>query len=144
MKKPIIIRYNAGDCADRRRLMASLILSLPPSLPLNLPASAAIITSSYDNHGKQPLPLLSSPFHSWKQSHRHPTGFDLVLGAVEQLLHLRGGQCKFTLAHIPQVKMMDAMAVDEAIWHGMKISEVDWTRSMGPVDMADRTHFFFS
>ncbi|XXG41166.1 hypothetical protein AAC387_Pa01g1690 [Persea americana] len=45
----------------------------------------------------------------------YPTGFDLVLGAVEQLLHLRGGQCKFILAHIPQVKMMDAMAVNEAI-----------------------------
>ncbi|KAJ8648581.1 hypothetical protein MRB53_001604 [Persea americana] len=54
-----------------------------------------IITSSCYNHRKQPLPLLSSPFHSRKQSH-----------------------------------WMDAMAVDEAIWHGMKISEVDGTRSV--------------
>ncbi|KAJ8648629.1 hypothetical protein MRB53_001652 [Persea americana] len=45
----------------------------------------------------------------------YPIGFDHVLGAVEQLLHLRGGQCKFILAHIPQVKMVDAMAVNEAI-----------------------------
>ncbi|RWR91876.1 putative disease resistance RPP13-like protein 1 [Cinnamomum micranthum f. kanehirae] len=65
------------------------------TLALNLPASAAIITSSCYNHQKQPLPLLSSPFHSRKQSH-----------------------------------WMDAIAVDEAIWHGMKISEVDETRSV--------------
>ncbi|RWR79712.1 hypothetical protein CKAN_00830500 [Cinnamomum micranthum f. kanehirae] len=40
--------------------MASLIPPPPIdiSLPLNLPASAAIITSSYDNHRKQPLPFL--------------------------------------------------------------------------------------
>ncbi|KAJ8648555.1 hypothetical protein MRB53_001578 [Persea americana] len=35
----------------------------------------------------------------------------------------------FILAHLPRAKMMDVMAVDEAIWHGMKISEVDGTRS---------------
>ncbi|RWR91872.1 protein N-lysine methyltransferase METTL21A [Cinnamomum micranthum f. kanehirae] len=45
-----------------------------------------------------------------------------------RLLRLRRGQCKFILAHIPRAKMMDAIAVDEAIWHGMEISEVDETR----------------
>ncbi|RWR79768.1 protein N-lysine methyltransferase METTL21A [Cinnamomum micranthum f. kanehirae] len=89
---------------------------------------------------------------------RYPSGFDLVLGAdiyilqllfpsvlnsshslssipplfdtVEQLLRLRGGHCKFILAYVSRAKMMDAMVVDEAIRHGMKISEVNETRSV--------------
>ncbi|XXG41231.1 hypothetical protein AAC387_Pa01g1741 [Persea americana] len=42
---------------------------------------------------------------------------------MEQLLRLRGGHCKFILAYVSRAKMMDAMVVDEAIRHGMKISE---------------------
>lgn len=76
---------------------------------------------------------------------RYSAGFDLVLGAdicfqqssipplfdtVEQLLHLRRGQCKFILAYVSRAKQMDSILVDEAIRHGMKINEVNGTRSV--------------
>ncbi|XP_042436855.1 protein N-lysine methyltransferase METTL21A-like isoform X1 [Zingiber officinale] len=75
----------------------------------------------------------------------HPAGFDLVLGAdicfqqssipplfntVEKLLLFRGGKCKFILAYVSRAKNMDAMIVDEALKHGMQISEVQGTRSV--------------
>ncbi|XP_074576819.1 uncharacterized protein LOC141833310 isoform X2 [Curcuma longa] len=75
----------------------------------------------------------------------HPAGFDLVLGAdicfqqssipplfstVEELLHFKGGKCKFILAYVSRAKNMDTMIVDEALKHGMQISEVQGTRTV--------------
>ncbi|RWR91864.1 putative disease resistance protein RGA1 [Cinnamomum micranthum f. kanehirae] len=108
-----------GDCADRS--LFPLPRSLSPSvflaLSLNLPASAAIITSSCYNHRKQPLPLLSSPLLF--------TAGSRVTGLVAKKLEWRNDDSMgLNYTKIP----MDAIAVDEAIWHGMKISEVDETR----------------
>ncbi|XP_010271830.1 PREDICTED: protein N-lysine methyltransferase METTL21A [Nelumbo nucifera] len=77
---------------------------------------------------------------------RHSRGFDLVLGAdicfqqssvpllfdtVEKLLRLKGeGQCKFILAYVSRAKSMDTMVINEAVCHGMQISEVNGTRSV--------------
>lgn len=75
----------------------------------------------------------------------HSGGFDLVLGAdicfqqssipllfdtVAQLLHVRRGQCKFILAYVSRAKILDAMVTNEAISHGMQISEVVGTRTI--------------
>ncbi|WOL08754.1 hypothetical protein Cni_G17507 [Canna indica] len=49
---------------------------------------------------------------------------------VEKLLQLRGDKCKFILAYVSRAKIMDSMVVNEAIKHGMRISEVDGTRSV--------------
>ncbi|KAG6531798.1 hypothetical protein ZIOFF_005623 [Zingiber officinale] len=65
----------------------------------------------------------------------HPAGFDLssippLFSTVEKLLLFRGGKCKFILAYVSRAKNMDAMIVDEALKHGMQISEVQGTRSV--------------
>lgn len=76
----------------------------------------------------------------------HPEGFDIVLGAdicfqqssvpllfdtVERLLRVRGGNnCKFILAYVSRAKIMDTLVVDEAMRHGLQISEVAGTRSV--------------
>ncbi|XP_043692396.1 protein N-lysine methyltransferase METTL21A isoform X2 [Telopea speciosissima] len=87
-----------------------------------------------------------NPDHMSQILQKYPGGFDLVLGAdicfqqasvpplfdtVEQLLHLKGGkQCKFILAYVSRAKIMDSMVTNEAIRHGMQISEVPGTRSV--------------
>ncbi|XP_040995353.1 protein N-lysine methyltransferase METTL21A [Juglans microcarpa x Juglans regia] len=73
-------------------------------------------------------------------------GFDLVLGAdicfqqssipllydtVKHLLQIRGkGRCKFILAYVSRTKIMDSLVINEAIRHGLKITEVAGTRSV--------------
>ncbi|XP_042480034.1 protein N-lysine methyltransferase METTL21A isoform X2 [Macadamia integrifolia] len=87
-----------------------------------------------------------NPDHMSQISQKYSGGFDLVLGAdicfqqssvpplfdtVEQLLHLKGSkQCKFILAYVSRAKIMDSMVTNEAIRHGMQISEVPGTRSV--------------
>ncbi|CAI9285082.1 unnamed protein product [Lactuca saligna] len=85
---------------------------------------------------------------------KHPEGFDLILGAdiyilsflsflsirkfvpplfdtVKELLSQHGKkQCRFILAYVSRSKMMDAMVPKEAGNHGLKIHEVDGTRSV--------------
>ncbi|KAL7598294.1 hypothetical protein Lser_V15G22941 [Lactuca serriola] len=77
---------------------------------------------------------------------KHPEGFDLILGAdicfqqnsvpplfdtVKELLFQHGKkQCRFILAYVSRSKMMDAMVPKEAVNHGLKIHEVDGTRSV--------------
>ncbi|OAY72022.1 Protein N-lysine methyltransferase METTL21A [Ananas comosus] len=89
---------------------------------------------------------------------RHPRGFDLILGAdiyilfisfllycllrpfifssvpplfdtVEKLLRTQGSKCRFILAYISRAKNMDTVIVDEAVQRGMRIDEVDGTRT---------------
>ncbi|XP_078171172.1 putative methyltransferase family protein isoform X2 [Carex rostrata] len=75
---------------------------------------------------------------------KHPSGFDLVLGAdicfqqssiphlfvtVQQLLQIKGRGCKFILAYVSRAKMMDTMVVNEAVQQGMRINEVEGTRT---------------
>ncbi|XP_068663853.1 uncharacterized protein [Aristolochia californica] len=75
---------------------------------------------------------------------RYSGGFDLILGAdicfqhsnipplfdtVKQLLQVRGSGCRFLLSYVSRAKIMDAMVVDEAVQHGMQVSEVKGTRS---------------
>ncbi|XP_038710026.1 protein N-lysine methyltransferase METTL21A [Tripterygium wilfordii] len=76
---------------------------------------------------------------------RYSGGFDLILGAdicfqqssvpllfdtVEQLLRIRGTQCKFILAYVSRAKRMDSIVVNEAVQHGLLINEVTGTRSI--------------
>ncbi|KAM7528581.1 hypothetical protein LguiB_031991 [Lonicera macranthoides] len=77
----------------------------------------------------------------------HVGGFDLVLGAdiyillqssipllfntAEKLLRVRGkGQCKFILAYVSRVKIMDIMVTSEATEHGLQINEITGTRAV--------------
>ncbi|GLT54242.1 hypothetical protein SLA2020_274570 [Shorea laevis] len=87
--------------------------------------------------------------------HKNSGGFDLVLGAdiyililecfilpllffknipllfdtVKQILQIRGkGQCKFILAYVSRVKIMDSLVISEATQRGMQITEVAGTR----------------
>jgi predicted nicotinamide N-methyase len=76
----------------------------------------------------------------------HVGGVDLVLGAdicfqqssipllfdtVEQILRVREkGHCKFILAYVSRVKVMDSMVITEAKNHGLQINEIVGTRSM--------------
>ncbi|XP_015581881.2 protein N-lysine methyltransferase METTL21A isoform X2 [Ricinus communis] len=77
-------------------------------------------------------------------SQRYSGGFDLILGAdicfqqssvpllfdtVNQLLRIRGGNCKFILAYVSRAKIMDSLVIKEAVRHGMRINEVTGTRS---------------
>ncbi|KAF8396276.1 hypothetical protein HHK36_017891 [Tetracentron sinense] len=50
---------------------------------------------------------------------------------IWQLLCLKGvGRCKFILAYVSRAKIMDTMVINEAIQHGMQVSEVPGTRSV--------------
>ncbi|PIA60077.1 hypothetical protein AQUCO_00400749v1 [Aquilegia coerulea] len=84
--------------------------------------------------------------HLSRISEQYSGGFDLVLGAdicfqqssiaplfdtVEQLLRLKGVNCcKFILAYVSRTKIMDTLVIDEAVKHGMQVSEVQGTRSV--------------
>ncbi|XP_050236772.1 uncharacterized protein LOC126686669 [Mercurialis annua] len=76
---------------------------------------------------------------------KHSGGFDLILGAdicfqqssvpllfdtAEQLLRIRGGNCKFILGYVSRAKIMDLLVIEEAARHGMKINEVTGTRTV--------------
>ncbi|XP_011657607.1 protein N-lysine methyltransferase METTL21A isoform X2 [Cucumis sativus] len=77
---------------------------------------------------------------------KHSGGFDLILGAdicfqqssvpllfktAERLLQVRGrGKCKFILAYVSRARSMDTLILDEASRHGMRMIEVDGTRSV--------------
>ncbi|WCJ28981.1 Protein-lysine N-methyltransferase EEF2KMT [Euphorbia peplus] len=49
---------------------------------------------------------------------------------VEQLLRVRGGNCKFILGYVSRAKMMDSLIMKEAARHGMKMTEVIGSRAM--------------
>ncbi|KAF5751625.1 protein N-lysine methyltransferase METTL21A isoform X1 [Tripterygium wilfordii] len=54
----------------------------------------------------------------------------LLFDTVEQLLRIRGTQCKFILAYVSRAKRMDSIVVNEAVQHGLLINEVTGTRSI--------------
>ncbi|XP_024313735.1 protein N-lysine methyltransferase METTL21A isoform X3 [Brachypodium distachyon] len=75
---------------------------------------------------------------------KHPSGFDLILGAdicfqqssipylfdtVEKLLRMQAGKCRFILAYVSRAKVMDALLPKEAEKRGMLVEEVDGTRT---------------
>lgn len=75
---------------------------------------------------------------------KHPTGFDLILGAdicfqqssipclfdtVEKLLRMQANKCRFILAYVSRAKVMDALVLKEAEKRGMLVKEVDGTRT---------------
>ncbi|KAJ3698118.1 hypothetical protein LUZ61_001823 [Rhynchospora tenuis] len=94
----------------------------------------------------QNLPGLTAEKLEWgNQEHiqqilqtRH-SGFDILsfqqssvphlFDTVQQLLQIKGKGCKFILAYVSRAKTMDTMVVNEAIQHGMRISEVEGTRT---------------
>uniref|UniRef100_I1QCL1 Uncharacterized protein n=1 Tax=Oryza glaberrima TaxID=4538 RepID=I1QCL1_ORYGL len=86
---------------------------------------------------------------------KHPSGFDLILGAdiyillsyfalaesfqqssisclfdtVERLLRIQASKCRFILAYVSRAKVMDVLVLKEAEKHGMHVKEVDGTRT---------------
>lgn len=75
---------------------------------------------------------------------KHPGGFDLVLGAdicfqqssisclfdtVERIVRIKAGKCRFILAYVSRTKVMDALVLKEAEKHGMRVEEVNGTRT---------------
>lgn len=84
--------------------------------------------------------------HISQISKQHAEGFDLVLGAdicfqqysipllfdtVAKLFRLREvNGCKFILAYVSRSKSMDTLVMDEAVRHGMQVSEIQGTRAV--------------
>ncbi|KGN48083.1 hypothetical protein Csa_004442 [Cucumis sativus] len=55
----------------------------------------------------------------------------LLFKTAERLLQVRGrGKCKFILAYVSRARSMDTLILDEASRHGMRMIEVDGTRSV--------------
>ncbi|KAG9454883.1 hypothetical protein H6P81_007787 [Aristolochia fimbriata] len=52
-----------------------------------------------------------------------------LFDTVKQLLQVGGSGCRFLLSYVSRAKIMDVMVIDEAVKHGMKVSEVKGTRS---------------
>nr|CAD1833816.1 unnamed protein product [Ananas comosus var. bracteatus] len=52
-----------------------------------------------------------------------------LFDTVEKLLRTQGSKCRFILAYISRAKNMDTVIVDEAVQRGMRIDEVDGTRT---------------
>lgn len=84
--------------------------------------------------------------HISQISKQHAGGFDLVLGAdicfqqysipplfdtVTKLFRLREvNGCKFILAYVSRSKSMDTLVINEAVRHGMQVSEIQGTRDV--------------
>uniref|UniRef100_A0A0E0EF32 Methyltransferase type 11 domain-containing protein n=1 Tax=Oryza meridionalis TaxID=40149 RepID=A0A0E0EF32_9ORYZ len=77
---------------------------------------------------------------------KHPSGFDLILGAdiyillsyfavissfllSQRLLCIQASKCRFILAYVSRTKVMDVLVLKEAEKHGMHVKEVDGTRT---------------
>ncbi|KAF9594133.1 hypothetical protein IFM89_028387 [Coptis chinensis] len=74
--------------------------------------------------------------HMRQISEQYPGGFDLhsispLFDTVNQLFRLREVNCcKFILAYVSRAKSMDTMVMNEAVKHGMQVSEVQGTRGL--------------